>query len=288
MKKIKWLLQSTGKNLMLKNNFETVRQLNYLYNDFGVNHTSYLSGLENCLLDIEDYYIFRGGVKLVSLINQATNLNDIIKDLTDYQLTYQDILLKKIKKGIFYDIKAFDQFYYQSLNLPLLNNNAYYDTYENIKQHSFNELKFIKPTQDLKIFIPGVLEIGQTIENFVDNTTLSISKQQLNDKTILVSPLKNIKAEYRFFVINEEIITGSLYKEYEQVKYNEYIPKKVLDCAKEYAKLYQPHDIFTMDIAETDNVFKIIEYNVWNGSGLYCCNKLKLFHSVNEYMQYSL
>lgn len=59
----------------------------------------------------------------------------------------------------------------------------------------------------------------------------------------------------------------------------------MVDIAKEYAKLYQPHEIFTMDLVETDNGVKIVEYNCWNGSGLYHCDKIKLFKEVNDFIK---
>lgn len=58
-----------------------------------------------------------------------------------------------------------------------------------------------------------------------------------------------------------------------------------MDIAKSYAQLYQPHDIFTMDLAETPEGVKIVEYNCWNGSGLYHCDKVLLFSCVQDFIK---
>lgn len=55
--------------------------------------------------------------------------------------------------------------------------------------------------------------------------------------------------------------------------------------AKAYAKLYQLHEIFTLDIADTPEGYKIVEYNCWACSGLYASDKNKLFLTVNDYVK---
>ena len=43
-----------------------------------------------------------------------------------------------------------------------------------------------------------------------------------------------------------------------------------------------------MDLADTKNGTKIVEYNCWNGSGLYYADKKLLFKSVEEFVKNKL
>jgi hypothetical protein len=74
-----------------------------------------------------------------------------------------------------------------------------------------------------------------------------------------------------------------MYRKNNQLVLSPEIPKIVLDTADEYAKLYEPAEIYTMDLAETPNGIKIVEYNCWNGSGLYKMDTKKLFSTITDY-----
>ena len=141
---------------------------------------------------------------------------------------------------------------------------------------------FIKPSRDQKSFGAGILPQGSTVREFLSQQKTLPS---YSDEHVLFSSVKNITCEWRFFVINQEVITGSLYKLGNMVRYSSEIPHDVKEIAKNYAKLYQPRDIFTMDIAETNEGYKIVEYNCFNASGLYACDTMSLFHYAHEYMQ---
>lgn len=281
--KIKWLVQDVGKYQMLKDNFETLKNINSKFQGFGlITGIDEMTNLENILLDINEFYIIRGGTKVVSLLEKFNDINLLNKNLNEFQKSNASIFYKKLRSGIFYDLEKFDQFFYSKLNLPLLNKDAFFLPISEHKLTKFKQNYFIKPSKDLKTFLPGIIENGQTIKSFIEN---SQHLKYYEDEIALIAPLKNIKKEYRFFVINKEVITGSLYKNNDKVEYNSFIHNAVFKLANEYAQLYQPHDIFTMDLAETENDFKIVEYNCWNGSGLYHSNKELLFSSVENYMK---
>lgn len=280
---IKWLLQSVGKHKMIEDNFNTLKYNKSNYCDFAlISETQKIINLENILTALNESYILRGSVKIVSMIDTMTDIEQHCTDLTPEQIEHKEIFLHKLKSSIFYDRQKFDQAYYSTLDLPLLNSGAFFVPIEDNLQTSFSTPYFIKPSQDLKSFLPGILKSGQTVQNFVENSSYTPDYKK---EILLVSPVIDIKEEYRFFVINEEIITGSLYKKNDKVIYNSYIPDKILGIAKDYAKLYQPSSIYTMDIAITQKGAKIVEYNCWNGSGLYHCDKPLLFQQVESYIK---
>ncbi len=280
---MKWLLQSVGKTQMLKDNFQTLNEMNENYSTFGlINGEDILTNLENCLTSIDDDYILRGGTKLIALLQKYASLEKINDHLNDFQKENAKIFFKKMKNGVFYDEQNFDQYFYSKIELPLLNSEAFFIPIRENKEKTFTQDLFIKPSKDLKTFIPGIIKAGQSIQEFIENTQ---HLKNYDHELALISPLQIIEEEYRFFVVEKDVITGSLYKKNEQVIYSNQIPDKIWKTAKIYAQLFQPHDVFTMDLALTPKGIKIIEYNCWNGSGLYHSDKKAIFSSVKEYIE---
>lgn len=281
--KIKWLIQDIGKTQMLKDNFETLHKMGANYQGFGlIGGTSLIVNLETILTDLDESYIIRGGTKILHLLEKYSDIECFCPDLNEFQLKNKEVFFQKLKNAIFYDSELFDQAYYSQLNLPLLNKEAFFLPIKDNKETTFNKPYFLKPSKDLKTFIPGILEPGQTIQKFIENS------QHLKDydhELALLSEVKIIYKEYRFFIVDTNVITGSQYKNGDKIEYNSYIPEDVLKVASTYCQLYQPHDIFTMDLAETPEGVKIVEYNCWNGSGLYHCDKVLLFNCVQEFIK---
>jgi len=190
-------------------------------------------------------------------------------------------VMSKMRKSFFYDDdKKFDQFYYSNLGLPLLNDKPIFISLIGQEELTFDTEKFIKPSKDLKAFTGGLIQPHQTIKDFVEKGRYQAG---WNEEIALISEVKEIEAEYRFFVLDDKVITGSRYILNKEVIPSPIVPKDVLDVADEYAKLYKPHDLFTMDIAVMKNgEYKIVEYNAFNGSGHYECDLVKLFSVLNE------
>lgn len=281
--KIKWLVQDVGTTSMLTDNFSTIQSIGSNYVGFGlIKDTSFITNLENICTDLNEKYIIRGGTKMVYLLENNTCIENLCPDLNEFQIKNKELFFQKLKEGIFYDSQAFDQAYYSSLNLPLVNKNAFFIPVKENKLTTFEKPYFIKPSKDLKAFLGGILQPGQTIENYIENTQ---HIKYYEEEFVLLSEIKEIYKEYRFFIVDKKVITGSQYKNGDKVEYNSFIPEKILSIAKEYAQLYQPHCIFTMDLAETLNGVEIVEYNCWNGSGLYHCDKELLFKTVQNFIE---
>lgn len=275
--KTKWLIQSSGINFQHYNSVcQTLLNLNYKINDFGIIDKT-LTNLEN-ILDDSDNYVFRGSTRLLTLFNNIENITELNPYLSKEQITKSN--LKKLKKGINYDVDLFDQKKYGNLNLPLLNDKAYYFEIKDNLKRTFQQDMFIKPSRDLKAFNGGILEKGITIEEFIKANHY---QSFYLEETAILANIEEIFEEYRFFIIDGEVITGSMYKKDNKLFLDNFIPEEILKTAKEYAKLYKPSDIFVMDLAKTKKWIKIVEYNCWNSSGVYNCNLNKLFSEINNF-----
>ena len=284
--KNRWILQSNGfKSSYLFEMVDTLKRFDIDFKDFGVfnDGISNLSEILDCDVN-ETNFITRGGTKFLSILEKLKFKNrdlsyldnKLPKEIVNNSILYIDKLIKSVD----YDVQKFDQQYYSKLDLPLLNSNAKYFDYSKIKNYEFSKETFIKPSRDLKSFNGGVIYAGETIKNYIARTGHSMPS--IKDETIVVSDIKEIQEEYRFFIHKDKILAASRYMLNSEVNPSNIVPEFLTDCAKDYAKLYNPADIFVMDLAVTNEGIKIVEYNCWNASGFYHCNIRDLIFQINE------
>lgn len=280
--KIKWIIQDVNMRFSRINDIlNALDILNYDYINFGViPFTNNITNLEN-ILEKDTIYIALSGVKMLTLLNKAKCLSELNDNLTKEQIKNSDYYIQKLKNSVFYDLDSFDQSVYGNLGLPLLNSDAQYIPIKENLDLSFKIPKFVKPAKDLKAFNGGILEAGQTFEDFIKSQQYQPFYIKEN---MVVSDLKTIFGEYRFFVVDKEIVACSQYKLGTRVVSSPVVPKFIIDKAKEYAQLYQPSDIFTLDLADTQDGVKIVEYNCWNASGSYDCDLVSTFKKVHDYI----
>jgi hypothetical protein len=81
----------------------------------------------------------------------------------------------------------------------------------------------------------------------------------------LLAPLTEIFSEYRFLVVDGEVVTGSQYK-----------------YAQSMVDLWNPNRAFAIDIALTKNGYKVIEINSINSAGFYHCDIGKFVNAINN------
>jgi len=265
---VKFLIQDVERfNYVIHDDFKNLKELGFDIIPFGViSFTSEMTGVED--LNSEDIYIIRGGTKIVSMIEQGT-ISNISPDL-----------LKNLRKSVHHNDK-FDQKYYSKLCLPLLNNSPLIVKIEANLDLSFNIDKFVKPSSDMKAFNAGIMKKGTLLKDYIQS---GLYRKEYMKENVLIHDCLKIHSEFRFICIKDKVISGSQYKESGEVKVNKNIPIEILDAAEKYCRLYQPDDIYTMDLCKMDNgEIKIVEYNCWNGAGLYQSDIKKIFKSVYEY-----
>jgi hypothetical protein len=106
--------------------------------------------------------------------------------------------------------------------------------------------------------------------------------------------VQEIMAEYRLFVVDGEIIAGSLYRAFNKSKvlpiftdntftHNEINQEDAcIKFAKNMLDIYQPAKAFVLDIAITLFGPKIIEVNNINSSGFYASNIEAVVVALNK------
>lgn len=228
-------------------------------------------------------------------------INEILlkdQDLSKIQLPKNTIIFKKLE-----DIPKTDAFIFSSIqdckylttmnygitsyyNLDItdylafifdyfLNNDGYFKLICQLNENDIN--KFCRSNSGNKIWA------GQVIKDKID---LDFVKQENQlDTLMFISSNKDISQEVRCWMINGKCIEISKYitwnkeqQEYifsddEYIKYAEYI-----------ATIYEPDQLYVIDLGVYNNKIYIIEYNCFSTSGFYQANINKIISGlINHY-----
>lgn len=172
----------------------------------------------------------------------------------------------------------------------MLNHDAKFCTFEQSLEYADkNNDFFIRPVADSKVFSGTIMNYQELHEwwNKVvileedDGTSLRGSTP------VMIASPKNIYKEYRFWVVKRKIVTGCLYKLGNRILYQNIdsgldMAVQVFASSFTEYRVWQPTEAYCMDIALTDDGFKIIEINCMNAAGLYEANIGLLVESLEQ------
>jgi hypothetical protein len=102
---------------------------------------------------------------------------------------------------------------------------------------------------------------------------------------IIISPIKDIAAEYRFMVVDKEVVTGSRYKFGQNIIHLPFdkIDEHIIQYARDRAAQYQPDRAFVLDIAIDENGSpKVLELGCINACGMYMADTQKLIDAIER------
>jgi hypothetical protein len=165
----------------------------------------------------------------------------------------------------------------------LLNGDAIEDSVANIidKIPDNAQKFFARPSEDTKSFNGTVFE-RENLIYWLKQVANSNDRFGLGaDTSVIVASEKSIEAEYRLFIVDGKVVTGSLYRVNGVVVTSEQIDQKAIDYAYSMLDIWQPDRAFVLDVALTDNGPKIIEINNINSSGFYKADISKIVESID-------
>lgn len=146
---------------------------------------------------------------------------------------------------------------------------------------------FIRPVNDSKEEPGRVRSANEIIE--LANKVLALDESEIpdgslqhNTKLMLTEPV-SILQEWRIWIIQNEVVTYSLYKEFGRVIYRYEIDEDALVFAKRMAETNTNYSAaYVMDICRTDKGLKIVETNCLNAAGFYSANLLDLVQAIHN------
>lgn len=92
-----------------------------------------------------------------------------------------------------------------------------------------------------------------------------------------------IQKEWRLWIVNEQVVTYSLYKEGTRVVYRPEIDNDALAFAQQLVDLnpgYSP--AYVMDICRTEGGLRMLEANCINAAGFYAADLSKLVGAIEN------
>lgn len=144
---------------------------------------------------------------------------------------------------------------------------------------------FIRPNDGLKSFTGQVI---RSYKNYLD--LLGLEKQYSPELLVVLSDnIPNIPKEYRFLIVDKEVITGSVYKVNGRIEIDD-PEKKVSNKAWAFAQKiadneWQPDRAYTVDVMEWHKdcgSCQLIEINSFSCSCLYEMNMMDVVSSVSR------
>jgi len=236
---------------------------------------------ENLLSACHDVGVAYERIRVIPFSDELPEMPDIDGPFVFYGRTtlilnaYKD---KKWARGMFYNPETFNpQAYLANYGNMMLNHDAQFLKVRDIPEYFSSKPDqewFMRPNDDLKQFTGGV-DTTESYLNWIKNIQ---DDPLLNLDTVFVicSP-KEIDAEYRLFIVDGKVITGSMY----QPSGSAYLPMDLIEYAEKAAAIWSPAPVFVLDIARSNQLYSIIECNCFNGSGFYLSNCSKIVRNVS-------
>ena len=158
----------------------------------------------------------------------------------------------------------------------------YFTAAMTVKEKQGKEKYFIRPCADTKSFTGSVMESGAIADWAF---SLALFDPELLRSRIVVSKPRPISQEWRLFMINKSVSTGSCYQKDGVSDQSTDIPEGVIKFAEAVADIWTPAPIFTLDIALCSEKLYVVECGCFNYSGFYGADLVKLVKDINGYFE---
>lgn len=135
-----------------------------------------------------------------------------------------------------------------------------------------NKSLFVRPDSGVKPFTGDVVKPEEKLK--IQSIVQSVGPETL----VVVAPEKHIIAEWRFVVCLGNVVTGC---QYLPVESPDYPPSSFRLAEVVAANKWQPDLCYTVDIAESDGKFYVLEINSLSCAGLYVCDMSRIVHWVS-------
>lgn len=146
---------------------------------------------------------------------------------------------------------------------------------EALERLAENREQFVKPPDDLKAFT-GFVATRSKLKTLHEKV---LSSSLPCPDTILIGPLHEVDAEWRLFVIEGAIVSGSMYLPSAE----SHLPVDLLEFAGRAIERWAPAPVFVIDIGRVNGEWRIIECNCFNWSRFYMSNVDAIVRALSHY-----
>ena len=164
----------------------------------------------------------------------------------------------------------------------LLNCSAIVDEFRSIKFPQ-SEM-FVRPITDSKAFSGKIFrrdEFEEWQKGICEGDYANGISLRPDTLVQMCYPIE-IYAEYRFWIVKNQVVTYSLYKRGDRVFYSPEVDDRFIDFVKERIAEWSPHETFVIDVADTEEGIKIVEPNTLNSAGFYAGDMQRLVFALHS------
>lgn len=144
---------------------------------------------------------------------------------------------------------------------------------------------FIRPVEDTKSFCGELMDLEyfkQWKERIIESSKSEDYSTITEDTMAIIARKKEINKEYRFFIVNGQIVTCSQYRLNGKAMFIEGADPFVIKYVNKMISIWRPDHAFCMDIAVVGDIPKILEINCINASGMYAIDTQKFIMAVES------
>lgn len=145
-----------------------------------------------------------------------------------------------------------------------------------------DRLFFIRPDKDLKEFTGSVWSFNEVKRWTTGLLKTDLGDEQLSHIDIWISEPWKITREWRTFIVNNKVCQASQYKKDGKLKESADVPQEVIQYAEETSLIWQPHNIFVLDVCESAGNLFILEIGCVNSAGFYSCDIGTIVSTITE------
>jgi hypothetical protein len=152
---------------------------------------------------------------------------------------------------------------------------------ELLKRLKAGERLHVRPDRDDKAFVGAVHDLASW-KAMIE--TRREERQRIPDPELpcFVSSVKPIRAEYRCWFVDDTLVDISTYRRNGEAHIERCLDPSVMKEVERLAGIYLPMSTVVMDVAETDNGYKVIEFNPINSSGWYGADVDGVFWALSD------
>jgi len=140
---------------------------------------------------------------------------------------------------------------------------------------------FIRPDKDIKEFAGHVIEVEEFLKWY--NLIKGQGWQVNEDTLIIVAPASRIDFEWRMFIVDNEVVSGSQYRKNQKLRISSEVPDIVYEYVKEAIAIWQPAPFFVMDICMVGTELSIVEVGDFHSAGWYASDKRSIIEAISNY-----
>lgn len=192
-------------------------------------------------------------------------------------------------RGNCFNPATFDVAVWNANRDDMLNSDAIHMTVKDapdfFKGKCLTDKWFIRPSEDLKAFNGTVTEAEEIVQWMQSTESGNFSFTE--DTPIIIAPVKKIYSEARFFIVGGVVVDGSYYRVGNRLLSSHIDSDDTYIEMQKLADKWLPHECCVMDVADTDDGPKVIEFNTLNSSGFYDHDIRVIVEAVTDWARWS-